>query len=808
MNRFTQITLQSATALALLHASNAQELNLAKLPKYQTPLPYAHLRNAKVTQNLGPTGARGWIYGHVKDTTDSREILIKSVEPGSPAERVLQPYDVITGAAVPSDTPPAQWKTSPELKRFDSDARISFARAITWAETEAAGGKLRLLRSRDGKTSEVVIQLPVLGSYSATSPFDCPKSQRIVDNAANFLADNMPVDGYGPGIGRPLNAGLLLASGHDAFLDHVRRSACRMSINHTVSDAGHETWRWGNTNTFLCEYYLATGDQRVLPTIREYCKVLADGQCNPGTWGHRSVPDFVPPGYGSLNSSGVVCFLSLVLGKQCGVDYADTALRRSIQFYGSYAGRGSVPYGDHPPSYASTSNGKNGVAAVAFDLLGAGPASQWFGRLCNSSNLAQLEGGHSGNYFNQTWSPLGSAIADRDNHIKFWTRLQSYRDLARRRDGSFMTQPMPNTREGDLGTGNYVAKGPLWTTGSFALGYLAETRRLAILGRNESVFAANAPAELTPALALYRQKKFSESIKHTVKLQQNGNERIARLAKQLGTAAQRNLNSISLTLADMARTLELGDVYKLKHQLQAIESVVDRGDVRLKPFYAALTAEGIENILANGKSFYEGLATPKWAGGRGFERVISTPRIQNLATLSRKGLEPYKSAASALMEKQSQIPPVREASLIPRKAEGKKTPAEPAWRMMPVDGNPPASWHMASFDDSKWAATSLPSKTIKARKTYCLRGAFDLDDPGSVDTLIVSYIGAIKFKAYLNGELVLDIDPAGGTASKWSSVIQLKPATRELLRKRQNTLAVVTTASSSMNIELTALVRE
>ena len=23
-------------------------------------------------------------------------------------------------------------------------------------------------------------------------------------------------------------------------------------------------------------------------------RVLADGQCNPGTWGHRAVPDFIP----------------------------------------------------------------------------------------------------------------------------------------------------------------------------------------------------------------------------------------------------------------------------------------------------------------------------------------------------------------------------------------------------------------------------------------------------------------------------------------------------------------------------------
>ncbi|MBT8043342.1 MAG: hypothetical protein KJO79_00195, partial [Verrucomicrobiae bacterium] len=424
-----RLILSSLLVPLALVSSHGQEHHLAGLPKHLTPLPYAGIRNWHVTQNLGPTGARGWIYGHTTNTEESREILIKSIEPGSPADGILQPYDIIVGAAVPPETPASTWKTAPELKPFEADARLSLSRAITWAESDAGQGALKLLRCRDGQTETVTIPLPVLGTYSDTMPLDCPKSRRIVKNAAQFVAAQMPADGYGPGIGRPHNAGLLLATHDPKYLDYVRRSAIRMSELHTISDAGHETWRWGNTNTFLCEYYLATGDERVLPTIRGYAKALQDGQCNPGTWGHRAVPDFIPPGYGSLNSSGVVCFFSLALANQCGVHEADEAIEKSIGFYGSYAGRGSIPYGDHPPSYATTSNGKNGAVALAFNILGANPAAQWFARLCASSNLQNFEGGHSGNYFNQTWSPLGAQLSGDKNYINFWKRFHSYRDL-------------------------------------------------------------------------------------------------------------------------------------------------------------------------------------------------------------------------------------------------------------------------------------------------------------------------------------------------------------------------------------------
>ena len=46
---------------------------------------------------LGPTGARGWIYGISGHTHDARQILITKVDKGSPADGKLLPGDVILG---------------------------------------------------------------------------------------------------------------------------------------------------------------------------------------------------------------------------------------------------------------------------------------------------------------------------------------------------------------------------------------------------------------------------------------------------------------------------------------------------------------------------------------------------------------------------------------------------------------------------------------------------------------------------------------------------------------------------------------
>ena len=47
--------------------------------------------------NLGPTGARGWIYSNKMETSEARQIYVTKVDNGSPADGILLPGDVILG---------------------------------------------------------------------------------------------------------------------------------------------------------------------------------------------------------------------------------------------------------------------------------------------------------------------------------------------------------------------------------------------------------------------------------------------------------------------------------------------------------------------------------------------------------------------------------------------------------------------------------------------------------------------------------------------------------------------------------------
>ncbi len=76
-------------------------------------------KNDRHDWNLGPTGARGWMWGMSLRSDFARQILITKVAPGSPADGVLRVDDVILGI---------------NDKKFQSDARIAFGKAITEAE--------------------------------------------------------------------------------------------------------------------------------------------------------------------------------------------------------------------------------------------------------------------------------------------------------------------------------------------------------------------------------------------------------------------------------------------------------------------------------------------------------------------------------------------------------------------------------------------------------------------------------------------------------------------------------------------------
>lgn len=406
-------------------------------------------KGARHDWNLGPTGLRGWIFCDRLVTTDARQILITKVDEGSPAADRFQVGDVILGVGG---------------KPFSFDPRTELGQAITTAETKAGGGSLALTRWRAGDSDEVVLNLRVLGSYSATAPFDCDKSKLLLEQGCTALAARMSQPDYTEmdAIPRSLNALALLASGNAGYLPLVKREAQWAA---SYSARNMQTWYYGYCLLFLAEYALATGDESVLPGLERLALEAARGQSAVGSWGHGfAIPDGRLGGYGMMNSPGVVLTISLALAREAGVNdvAVDSAIERSARLLRFYIGKGSVPYGDHAPwMEGHEDNGKCGMAAVLFNLLGEAKGAEFFSRMSVAAHGPERDCGHCGNYFNMFWAMPGVSLSG-PNATGAWMEEFGtwYFDLARNWDGSYPHQGPPENEhdsfEGFDATGTYL----------------------------------------------------------------------------------------------------------------------------------------------------------------------------------------------------------------------------------------------------------------------------------------------------------------------------------------------------------------
>ncbi|MFM7929835.1 MAG: DUF6288 domain-containing protein, partial [Pirellula sp.] len=417
--------------------------------------------------NLGATGLRGWMHCDKMVTTDARQIAITKVAKGSPADGIFEVGDVILGVGGTS---------------FSYDPRTEFGKAITQAESEGGEGVLKLTRWRAGSTEQVSVKIPVLGTYSATAPYDCPKSQRIFEQGCKELARRMEQPGYTKRldpIPRALNALALLSSGQESYLPLVKKEALWAA---DFKDEGMATWYYGYIMMFLAEYKMATGDDSIMPGLRRLALEAANGQSAVGSWGHRFArPDGRLYGYGMMNSPGLPLTISLVLARQAGVEdpALDRAIELSVRLMRFYIRKGAIPYGDHHPWIEThEDNGKCGMASMLFGLIDESKGAEFFSRMSVAAHGPERDTGHTGNFFNILWAMPGISLSGPKATGAWMKEYGSwYFDLARRWDGSFLHQGPPEN-DADSYAG--------WdTTGCYLLAYSMPLKKLYLTGKKQ-----------------------------------------------------------------------------------------------------------------------------------------------------------------------------------------------------------------------------------------------------------------------------------------------------------------------------------
>ncbi len=416
---------------------------------------------------LGATGARGWMYSNAFDTTEARQVAITKVEQGSPCAGVFAVGDVILGVSG---------------KAFSYDPRQEIGQALVAAE--AGNGKISFSRWRKGSTEEVVVSLPVLGKYSLTAPYDCPKSAKILQLGCAALSQRMSDANYAKNINpiaRAVNALALLASGDNAYLPLVRREVA-WAADFTIDSMA--TWYYGYTIMLVAEYQMATGDTSFSAGMRRMALEAAKGQSTVGSWGHKfAQPDGRLFGYGMMNAPGVPLTSSLVLARMAGLNHPaiDLAIERSTMLLHFYIGKGAIPYGDHKPwTQTHEDNGKSGMAAYLFHLLNEAKGVEFFSRMAVASHGAERDCGHSGNYTNFLWAMPAVALAGPEATGAWMKEFGAWNfDLARRWDGTFVHQGQPQAKNDSYGKWD--------ATGSFLLAYAMPAKRIYLTGKKKPI---------------------------------------------------------------------------------------------------------------------------------------------------------------------------------------------------------------------------------------------------------------------------------------------------------------------------------
>ncbi|MCX6876060.1 MAG: DUF6288 domain-containing protein [Verrucomicrobia bacterium] len=469
----------------------------------------------KGTYNLGATGMRGWIYlkpaTHFdglqgRTTAPSRQILVTHVGAKSPADGVIQVNDVILGAGG---------------KLFTSDARRSIAVAIQEAEKESNNGVLRLsvwrpsdsAQGKTGKSRDVQLKLKVMGTYSATAPYNCPKSQQIFTNACKVLEKEPLSQDWSGAI-----TGLaLLATGNPEYLPKLKEFAHQMGpptmkLESKLESGGLGAWESGYRNLFLGEYFLRTGDQEVLHAIREITVSTARGQGMYGTFGH-GFADLTPDGklhgsippYGPVNQAGLGANMAIVIGKKCGVTdpEIDPAIERASKFFGYFVDKGAIPYGEHEPWPYHENNGKNAMTAVFFALQGnRTQEAQFFAKMA-VAGYKNRECGHTGQGFSYLWGALGANAGGPAAASAFFKEASTHLDLVRRCDGSFTYDGGEQYGPGSTDDNTYYGKSSysgLSPTATYVLTYSLALKKLCITGKDANPAHALTKPEVAAAI--------------------------------------------------------------------------------------------------------------------------------------------------------------------------------------------------------------------------------------------------------------------------------------------------------------------
>ncbi|QTN33320.1 hypothetical protein HZ994_13695 [Akkermansiaceae bacterium] len=289
--------------------------------------------------NLGPTGIRARIY------PDKPEVLVVKYvfqDAKSPAKGLVEAEDVIAGANGKKFSTPHRFGRNlpggggwdgPMLELAghieDSQGKDGLLSLTVWPKGEKSGQK------------EVKIQLRQVGRFAETFPYNCKRSEMMLEELCDFMvmdykSGNWKKEnsfGGGPhGHAHQLLA--LMASGIPKY-DRIIDSAVSGYYGKTYDPGGggFQMWNWGFDGIVMGEQYLLTKDRKLLSAMESLAAAMPQGCHNGnGIYTHRSEINLRVTGrkpYASIAAISGLQMLGMSLFKEAGLPY-DERLHHNI----------------------------------------------------------------------------------------------------------------------------------------------------------------------------------------------------------------------------------------------------------------------------------------------------------------------------------------------------------------------------------------------------------------------------------------------------------------------------------------------